>query len=240
VVLNGCRCGDQTTATTTTSLPTNDASTDAPPSRDGEVTAAALPPVCEGKSLSLIQSVTDERCAILHEEWASLAPPTAIRPKAELEPPTTIRFSLTNPGDTTIDLPLRFQAASAQLTCVAEDKDHVLYELAPPTLLDLPSDAGAGEGITDPAKLRAIRQDSILRDGGKARVHSARVRLAAKGSISARFTVNPTIEKRIAPRCDGGSCTPPAKLPKGHYTLHVGQIFVDLGPELARLEIDIP
>jgi hypothetical protein len=182
--------------------------------------------------------VTDERCAIPHEEWASLAPPTSIRPKAEVVDGTlSVRFSLTNPGKTPIDLPLRFQADRAQLSVVAEDKEHVLYELAPPTLIDLPSDAGA-EGITDPVKLRNLRQDSILRDGGKGRVHSARVRLAAQGSISARYTVNPTIEKRIAPPCD--ACTSPPKLAKGHYTLHLGQLFVDLGPELARVEIDVP
>lgn len=243
--LNGCRCEDRAP---TNAPAINDASSDAPGSHDGEITHA-LPPACEGKSLSLIQSVTDERCAIRHDEWASLGTPSStIRPKAELAgagdaAAASIRFSLTNTSKTAaIDLPLRFQADKAQLSVVAEDKDHILYELASPTLLDLPSDAGVTEGITDPMKLRAIRQESILRDrdaeANKSRVYSARVRLAPQGSVSARYLVNTTIERRIAPSCD--ACAAPSKLGAGRYTLHLGQMFVDLGPELASVAIDVP
>jgi len=244
--VSGCRCNDPPQT---------------PPSEDAGVVSLTDaskasdpvgPPACEGVALSLTAAVMDARCAVSDVEWATLARAPdlarAIRPEAKLEAiAMALTFSLVNESKATVALPLRFQATRPPLSVVAEDRDHTLFELVPPTVvIDHVADAGSSGTKEDPSRARAERQDAILLDAGGAaatRVHSARVRLPPKGAITIRATLSTTIEKRIAPPCktpDAAELCKPSALPKGHYTLHVGHFFVDLGPDLARVELDVP
>lgn len=203
--------------------------------------ASVMPPVdpaCEGASLPLIATVSDERCAISDGEWRATAEAMvssglarAIRPRASVTSDAVLVFTLVNAIEAPVDVPLRFREGEPQLEIIAEEPStHALYELAAPR--PLPDEADAGPRTADP---RRALVSSILDAGGTSRVRSARVRLAPKGSIHARYVVDSAVHKRLKPPCDAGLACGPARL-VGRFTLHVGHFFVDLGEAVARVD----
>ncbi len=226
-----------------------------------------IPASCDGRALSLLGSVLDERCAVTIAEWRALADggagegPFAATPDASRAQRggglrqeakrdadgQHVVLSVVNRGAAPALVPLRFHASHPEqaVSVIAEDERHALFELAPPAI-EIPEGARNSAGV---AKRKPVRQSTLVAiDAGLEKssfvnVHSARIRLGADGgAASLRFVVDPRVVRRLDRSCgaDASDCAP-ARLPKGKYTLHVGQLIADVDVGLpARVEWDVP
>jgi hypothetical protein len=96
----------------------------------------------------------------------------------------------------------------------------MLYELEPPRL-----DVGAGDG-----------------GAGDGRPHFARIVLAPGAAAVATIAINPAVVRTMGrgTGSDGGGGAP-AKLTKGRYVLHVGELLADVDAGApARVTWDLP
>lgn len=188
---------------------------------------APIDPACSGASLSFSAVLADPRCAIgssraklLRAEIEFDGGAAPLKQEAKLDPgpsatPDGIRvvLRLVNAGTTTLTLPLSHHTKLPAFTTLAEDAHRAIFELEPPKL----------ENVTDSQKPRF-----------------AVLALPPRGAVTATVTVGTTIARRIAPACDAGTCAPP-KLPKGKYTLYLGQLVTDVEAGApAKVEISVP
>lgn len=224
-----------------------------------------IPASCDGRALSLLGSVLDERCAVTIAEWRALADGGAaegasapdasraqrgggLRQEAKRDADGQhVVLSVVNRGVAPALVPLRFHPSHPEqaVSVIAEDERHALFELAPPAI-EIPEGARNSAGV---AKRKPVRQSTLVAiDAGLEKsnfvnVHSARIRLGADGgAASLRFVVDPRVVRRLDRSCgaDASDCAP-ARLPKGKYTLHVGQLIADVDVGLpARVEWDVP
>lgn len=225
-----------------------------------------IPASCDGRALSLLASVLDERCAVTIAEWRALADGGAgegvsaaaldasrqrgggLRQEAKRDVDGQhVVLSVVNRGATPALVPLRFHPSHPEqaVSVIAEDERHALFELAPPAI-EIPEGARNSAGV---AKRKPVRQSTLVAiDAGLEKsnfvnVHSARIRLGADGgAASLRFVVDPRVVRRLDRSCgaDASDCAP-ARLTKGTYTLHVGQLIADVDVGLpARVAWDVP
>lgn len=176
---------------------------------------APIDPACTGVSLSIVAVLLDPKCAAgmgrakqLRLELEAAGAGTPLKQEAKLDPgpsatPGGIRVEvkLVNVGKTTLKIPLNHHSKMPAFTAVAEDAHKALYELEPPKL----------ELVTDSTLPRF-----------------AVMALAPGGKATAMVDVSTTITRRLAPDCEAGSTCAPPKLPKGKYTLHLGEILTVL------------
>lgn len=184
---------------------------------------------------SFVSVLLDPRCAIgsarakqLRADLEGDGGAVALKQEARLDPGPSavaeglrVEVRLVNTGKLPLVLPLSHHSKLPAFTALAEDARRAIFELEPPTL----------DGVTDSVRPRF-----------------AALSLPPGGAAVAAVNVTPKITRRIAPACpadgngsgEGGACAPP-KLPKGRYTLHVGQLVTDVeaGPP-ARIEIVVP
>lgn len=207
-------------------------------------------PACEGKALSLLDVVLDERCALAEREWRLLGRGgegrsdggaiDGLRQEARRDGDGII-VSIVNRGRAPVVVPLRFHPAHPELafSVLAEDDKHAVFELAPPKI-ELPrTDARSHD-----ARRFALppREAPPGLDAGRdaLRVHQAALRLPPGGSARARIELDPRVTRRLDRNCgDAGACVP-ARLPNGRVVLYVGQTIstIDTGAP-ARLEWDV-
>lgn len=188
---------------------------------------APIDPACTGVSLSIVSVLLDPKCAIGMGRVKQLrmeieaSGSTPLKQEAKLDPgpsatPDGIRveLKLVNTGKTTLKVPLNHHSKLPAFTAVAEDAHKAIYELEPP-------------------KLDLVTDSPIPR--------FALMALAPGGRATAIVNVSPVITRRIAPDCEAGSTCAPPKLPRGKYTLHLGQILTVLeAGATARIEIAVP
>lgn len=190
-------------------------------------------PACSGPALALEVAAVDKRCAIgsgrakllratLERDGGS---PLSLTQEARVVADGRIALRLVNGGSVTLTLPLSFSAKLPAFTVLAEDARHTLYELEPPRL----------EVASDSA-------DAAARDD---RPHFARIVLAPGGAAVATITIRGAVVRvlRRGPgdTCDGGPACAPSRLPRGRYTLHVGELLTDVEVGApARVTLDLP
>lgn len=191
-----------------------------------------LDPACTGTEISFAAVVVDKRCAIgsgrakqlraLLERDAGGAA-LSLRQEAKVAADGRVVLRLVNTGSASLMLPLSFSAKLPAFTVIAEDDKHSLYELEAPRF-ELASVSAAND-----------------------RPHFARIVLPPGGAAVATITVLPAVARVVgrsaaAEKCpDGGAGCAPARLGKGRYVLHVGELLTDVeaGPP-ARLTWDLP
>jgi hypothetical protein len=226
--------------------------------------AGSMDPACEGRALSLFAVALDDRCATSEREYARLASEKVdggsaarrLKQEARLEDARLV-FSIVNssPEAAPCALPIRVSPErSSAFSVLAENARGEVFELAAPKLDPegaRVADAGAPRRRLGQARL----SHDPTRDGGLpglVRVHTSVIRLLPDGRATVKMTIDPAILARLAPRgpaqrpCsdagggDGGNCLP-AQLPKGRYTLYVGQLLseIDTGPP-AQVVWDAP
>ncbi|MBS2014368.1 MAG: hypothetical protein JST00_15885 [Deltaproteobacteria bacterium] len=184
---------------------------------------------------SFVSVLLDPRCAIgsarakqLRADLEGDGGGAPLKQEAKLDPGPSavaegfrVEVRLVNAGRQPLILPLSHHSKLPAFTALAEDAHRAIFELEPPTL----------DGVTDTARPRF-----------------AALSLPPGGAAVATVNVTPKITRRIAPACpeegrgagEGGTCSPP-KLPKGRYTLHVGQLVTDVEAGApARIEIVVP
>ena len=209
--------------------------------RDAGLAARESREACEGVSLPLLGAAYDERCIASEREYLRLAraatsgPADAggraggLRQEARIEG-GRIEYAIVNGSSTTQAIPIRARSSAVPakdaagpggpgaFSVLADDGRGSVFELAEP--VDEIRDAGTG----------------------LPGVHTAIVRLLPGGRATVVLSVDPRVVARLTPdrSCDGGPCTP-ARLPAGHYTLHVGQLLteIDTGPP-AQVPYDVP
>ena len=195
--------------------------------------AGPVDAACSGAELAFAAAVVDPRCsisaarakqlrAILERDGSAGALP--LRQEAKVLADGRVALRLVNTGPQPLTLPLSFSARLPAFSVIAEDERHSLVELAPPRL-----DVTAGS-----AEARADND----------RPHFARIVIAAHGAAVATIAISTVVERvlRRAPgdKCDGGACAP-SRLPRGHYTLHIGELLTDVEVGApARVEIELP
>lgn len=175
---------------------------------------APIDPACTGVSLSIVSVLLDPKCAIgmgrvkqlRTEIEATGSTPLKQEAKLDLGPSATpdgirVELKLVNIGKTTLKVPLNHHSKLPAFTAVAEDAHKAIYELEPP-------------------KLELVTDSPIPR--------FAVMALAPGGKATAMVNVSTGITRRLAPDCEAGSSCAPPKLPKGKYTLHIGQILTVL------------
>jgi hypothetical protein len=200
---------------------------------DGPIEAA-----CSGMEIALAVAVVDRRCAIgsgrakqlraaLERDGGSdaLLP---LKQEGRVGADGRVTLRLLNTGSVPLTLPLSFSAKLPAFTALAEDERHSLFELEAPRL-----EVAAG----GPEALAA-----------NDRPHFARIVLAAGGAAVATVTIRNVVVRAlgrgadagVGPEtcADGGAC---ARLPKGRYTLHVGELLADVEAGApARVIVDLP
>lgn len=194
-----------------------------------------IDPACSGTEIALAVAVIDKRCAIgsarakqlraaLEQDGGAALP---LAQQAKVGNDGRVALRLVNTGSTPLTLPLSYSAKLPAFNVIAEDEQHTLYELVPPRL-----EVAGG-----------TPEASAAND----RPHFARVVLAPGAAAVATATVNSAIVRVVGRRggaaepCgDGGACAP-ARLAKGRYALHVGELLtdVDVGAP-ARVLFDLP
>jgi hypothetical protein len=215
--------------------------------------AGAPASTCSGTVLGLVRAAEEPRCAIGEREWNALKSRAAdagaessVRQEARREGDRIV-IAAVNRGKAPVDLPLRFAPGRPDLpaiTVLAEDVQHAVFELASP----IPDDERDGSA-PPPKRAPAPHGRGPTFDAGwldlaaVAHVYSARIRLPPGGAAQVAFRVDPKVVKRLDDGCrehDAAACTP-ARLPRGHYVLYVGQLIVaaDVGAP-ARIEWDAP
>ena len=183
---------------------------------------------CTGAEIAFAVAVVDARCAISAARAKKLRAllerdgGIGLRQDAKLSPDGRVTLRLVNKSGISLSLPLSFHGKLPVFSVLAEDARHTLYELASPEL--------------------------ELRDRGEgSRSHFARIVLPPEGAATTTFAVSPTILRVLGRGAtdpcrttDAGACGA-AKLEKGHYILHVGELLTDVeGGPPARVEIDLP
>ena len=221
---------------------------------------------CEGAALSLLTAAVDPRCAVTEREWNDAVralegegprPNVKLRQEARRDGDSVV-VSIVNGGSAPLVVPLRYHPGHPELafSVLAESAGRGVFELAPPRD-DAPArePPGVAKGLAPGSRPPARPSTLAALDAGPgyARVHSARIRLPPGGVARARLVIDPRIVKRLDRTCsdagartradgggDGEDCLP-ARLPKGHVVLHVGQLVTatDAG-EPARVEWDAP
>jgi hypothetical protein len=197
-----------------------------------------IDPACSGSDIALAVAVVDKRCAVgsarakqlramlEHDGGGDAHLP--LRQEAKVGADGRVVLRLLNTGSASLTLPLSFSAKLPAFTVLAEDDRHSLYELEPPRL-----DVAAGSPEAAAANDRPHFARIVLAPGGAAVasvvISSAIVRVVGRGPEAGAGT------EKCA---DGGSC---ARLPKGRYTLHVGELLTDVeaGPP-ARVVLELP
>lgn len=226
---------------------------------------------CRGAAISLLAAAVDPRCAVSPRDWEALlrAAGTSdagalqtgaredakgIRQRARREGDRVV-VSLVNEGAGPVVLPVRFHPGHPELafSVLAALDEQTVFELAPP-VLDVPREPPRIGGVR-PSDTHRGGPPVVLDDGPPvAHVHSARIELPPGGVAHARLAVDPRIVRRLDRSCDAGAGTGqdagldarlggclPARLPKGHVVLYVGQLVaptVESPP--ARVEWDLP
>lgn len=212
---------------------------------DGATALAPPPPEgpppaeCSGRALDFAAVVNDPRCKVGARRAKALraaleadggAALRALRQVARPAEGGGLEVAVTNAGATALVLPLSWHRELPAFTALAEDTRHgQVFELEPPRLDDAEAlDAGAGDGSAP----------GDAGDAGATDLHPtfAQIELSPGGSIKGVVRISPRIVRRLAPSCpDGGTCAP-ARLAPGPYTLHLGELLLDVeaGPP-ARL-----
>jgi hypothetical protein len=199
-----------------------------------------IDPACSGTEIALAAAVVDKRCAIGSSRAKQLRAALeqdggAARPlvqRASVATDGRVALRLVNSGAAQLTLPLSYSAKLPAFSVIAEDDQHALYELEPPRL-DVASGTPEASAAND-------------------RPHFARVVLAPGGAAVATVTVNRAVVRVLGSRgrgaepcADGGdACSragAPTRLPKGRYTLHVGELLTDVEVGApARVVLDLP
>jgi hypothetical protein len=173
---------------------------------------AAAPPSSACGDVSMASVLADGRCAIglaqakalraALEKDGGKAP---LRQDATLTADDHIELRVVNTGSQSLVLPLSFHTLLPAFTVLAEDEEHAIYELEAPRF-DVP----------------------FAGDSGADRAHFARLVLAPGAFATARIVVGAGVVARLGAKCpDGGRCAP-SRLPSGRYTLHVGELLMDV------------
>jgi hypothetical protein len=178
-------------------------------------------PACNKPELDLAQVIADARCAIraadakhLREALEKPGKKVPLRQEARLGEGGRATLRLVNDGTEPLALPLSWHAKTPSFSAFAEAADHAVYDLAPPTL--------------------------EVKDVDVERGHFARIVLAPGASATASVLVSTTVNKRLAPPCEAGTCAP-ARLPAGRYVLYLGELVVDVEAGMpARLAWTVP
>jgi hypothetical protein len=188
---------------------------------------------CSGTAIALAVVVIDKRCAIgsarakqlraILERDGGVALP--LKQSARTGADGRVTLELLNTGSAPLTLPLSFSAKLPAFTVLAEDEKHSLYELEPPRLEVAPAGADAAADNDRP--------------------HFARIVLAPGGVASTTLTINAAVVRVVGrgagDTCDGGAACTPARLPKGRYTMHVGELLTDVEVGApARVVVDLP
>jgi len=168
-----------------------------------------------------------------------------------------IVVSLVNRGSRPLVVPLRYHPGHPELafTVLAEIEGRGVFELEAPTN-DAPAEPPSRPAKSSTSGANAPQRPNVLAelDAGPTfrRVHTARIRLLPGGTARATLHIDPRIVKRLDRTCADAGARPrapedaadeclPARLPKGHVVLYVGQLVtaIDAG-EPARVEWDAP
>lgn len=216
-------------------------------------------PACSGPEIAFAIAVVDKRCAIGSARAKQLrallerdagALPLKQEAKAGAEGEITLR--LVNSGTAPLTLPLSYSSKLPAFTVLAEDERHAIFELEAPRFdVGLPGgpDASAANG----------------------RAHFARIVLPPGGAAVATIVVSPVIARLVGRRggagvgaagggggsvrggLDGGDAgadklpdggapqREPARLAKGKYVLHVGELLTDVEAGApARVTLQVP
>lgn len=187
-----------------------------------------LDPACTGTEVAFATVVVSTRCAITSARAKQLraalendAGPLTLRQEARIAGEGRVTLRLVNTGPTRMELPVSYSAKLPAFTVLAEDERHAIFELEAP---------------------RFEVAGSIA---SKDRPHFARIVLPPGGAAVATIAIATGVVKMLsrgsgAEKCDGGPCTP-AKLTKGRYVLHVGQLLTDVESGApARVPWDLP
>ena len=196
---------------------------------------------CEGAALALFAALLDPRCAASAREWnAALDASTGHLRQEATRDGEQILFALVNDGTSPVAVPLRYRPGRADLpafSVLAEDGHRGVYELAAPTVEEVPGEA---PGPTSEGDAGSLQRDAAPLE----RVHTARLTLDPHGAARARLRIDPRVTRRLAPPCpDASSACGETRLAPGHYVLHVGLLLaaagIDTG-EPARVGWDLP
>jgi len=176
--------------------------------------------ICTGSEIALATAVIDKRCAINSTRAKQLrailerdgGAPLSVRQDAKVGSDGRITLRVINTGTAALTLPLSFSAKLPAFTVLAEDEGHTLFELESPRF-----DVGNAPGND--------------------RAHFARIVLPPGGAAVATIGIVPAVVRALgrAPEncpdasrgADAAGCTP-ARLGKGRYTLHVGELLTDV------------
>lgn len=192
-------------------------------------------PACTGMEVAFATAVMSTRCAIgsgrakqLRAALEGDAGTITLRQEAKRGEDGRVTLRMVNSGLVSLTLPLSYSAKLPAFTVLAEDEHHAIFELDTPKLEVAGSTAS------------------------KDRPHFARIVLPPGGAAVATIAIETGVVKRLGRgsggagdggdggRCDGGPCTP-AKLTKGRYVLHVGQLLADVEAGApARVTWDLP
>ena len=190
-----------------------------------------IDPACTGSEVAFATVIVDRRCAISSArakrlrarlerdggaaESGSVAPPPGVvlRQEAKLAEDGRIVLRLVNAGVAPLTLPLSFASKVPAFTVLAEDERHAIFELEAPRF-----DVGPPGG-----------PDASAADE---RPHFARIVLAPGAAAVATISIRTGVLRTLArgpggEKCEGGPCTP-ARLAKGRYVLHVGELLTDI------------
>jgi len=195
-----------------------------------------IDPVCSGREVALAAAVVDKRCAIgsarakqlrasLEHDGGAALPLTQ---QAKVGADGRVALRLVNTGSLPLTLPLSFSAKLPAFTVLAEDERHTLYELEAPRL-----EVAAGSPEAAAANDRPHFARVVLPPGAAATatvaINAAVVRVVGRGS-------GPETCGDAGPCARAGS-----RLPKGRYTLHVGELLTDVEVGApARVTFDLP
>lgn len=213
---------------------------------------AVTDPACVGTELSLFDAALNERCTISEHEYLRLTSSwerfdgggtTSLRQEARTDEGYVV-FALVNASAAPRAIPIRLSLErSSAFSVLADDGHGLVYELAAPQVQ--PGVVRAAEALMKRPRRRvqgrrahdlpATGEDA----GSPSHVQTSAIRLASGGRATARLTIDPTIVARLGPKGAMPSCGPDAgqdasacALPKGRYTLYVGQLLseIEAGP----------
>lgn len=183
--------------------------------------------VCTGREVAFAAAVVDPRCAIDAARAKALRAalereggvPVSLRQEASLEPDGRIRVRLVNAGPAPLTLPLSWAAKLPSFTVLAEDERHSIFELAPPRF-DVAVGAAGDRPRTGVAAARAYFARIVLPPGGAAFAIVA-------PDVAVIKALRRVGDAGAVPCTDGGVCGP-ARLTRGRYMLHVGELLTDV------------
>lgn len=192
-------------------------------------------PACSGREVALAVAVVDKRCAIgsarAKQLRASLEHDGGALPltqEAKVGVDGRVALRLVNTGSLPLTLPLSFSAKLPAFTVLAEDERHALYELEAPRL-----------EVASGSPEAAAANDCP---------HFARIVLAPGSAAVATVAISAAVVRVVGrgagpdPCVDGGTCARAGtRLPKGRYTLHVGELLTDVEVGApARVTFNLP